>query len=144
MKYLIFFALNAVFFSACTSSPDYKAVRQEVLTEHDQIMMDSELTFRNKMKLDTLASRLDSLSKFHSGIDTVEERKQISALLGKLNKADDQMNTWMHQFEAEIGNKSQDEAIAYFEAEKKKVKSLDSLFKDVLQQSDNYLKTFQK
>lgn len=144
MKTIFFLAIVAVGFASCTQKESYKAVRQEVLDEHDNIMMDTEMAFKNKMKLDTLALNLDSLKSIYTDIDTVNEKEQIIQLRNKLIQADDEMNTWMHQFDAELGEKSNEEALAYFEAEKKKVNSLDSLYKAVLKQSDDYLKKFKK
>ncbi|HCN84361.1 MAG TPA: hypothetical protein DIT07_12185 [Sphingobacteriaceae bacterium] len=130
--------------ASCTPAENYKTIRQEVLTDHDQVMMDSEMAFKNKMKLDTLASGLDSLKKLYADLDTLKEKEQIEKLRKQLDHADDQMNNWMHQFDAEIGQKSNETAIAYFKGEKKKVGGLDSLFKQVIKESDDYLKRFKK
>ncbi|MHB1177103.1 MAG: hypothetical protein ACYCZO_02100 [Daejeonella sp.] len=143
MKKLFLYSL-ALFVISCGQTESYKSIRQDVLERHDKIMIDTELAFRNKMKLDTFASRLDSLKKVQPDLDTVKERSQINILRTQLNDADNQMNNWMHQFEAEKGQKSNTEAVAYFNAEKEKVDSLDRLFKRLLKQSDEYLKRMGK
>lgn len=132
------------YLASCTPAESYKTIRQEVLTNHDKVMLDSEMGFKNKMKLDTLFSGLDSLKKLNADLDTLKEKKQINDLRRQLAVADDQMNNWMHRFDAEIGQKSNEEAIAYFKAEKKKVDDLDSLFKKAIRESDDYLMKFRK
>ena len=144
MKNIIIFCLALFGLQACQNVQDYKAVRQEVMEAHDKVMMDGEIAITNKMKLDTLAARLDSLSKIKVISDTLAERKNINALQLKLNHADDQMNDWMHKFDAELGDKSNDEAVLYFKAEKEKVKSLDSLYKVAISESTSYLSKFKK
>ena len=144
MKNIIIICLALLGLQACQNVQDYKAVRQEVMEAHDKVMMDGELAITNKMKLDTLAARLDSLSKMKVISDTLGEKKNIVALQLKLNHADDQMNDWMHKFDAELGDKSNDEAVLYFKAEKQKVKSLDSLYKVAISESTSYLSKFKK
>ena len=144
MKNIIIICLALFGLQACQNVQDYKAVRQEVMEAHDKVMMDGEIAITNKMKLDTLAARLDSLSKMKVISDTLGEKKNIAALQFKLNRADDQMNDWMHKFDAELGDKSNDEAVLYFKAEKEKVKSLDSLYKVAISESTSYLSKFKK
>lgn len=143
MKKTLTTLITIACFAACTPSESYKTIRQEVLADHDQVMMDSEMAFKNKMKLDTFASRLDSLKKLKNDLDTLKEKEEIDKLRKQLAQADDQMNNWMHSFEAEIGQRSNDEAVAYFKGEKKKVDDLDSVFKKALKDSDEYLQRFE-
>ena len=144
MKPLLYILLIFGYLTACTSTESYEVIRQEVLTEHDKVMGDSELAFRYKMKLDTLTLKLDSLKKVYAYLDTLKEKEQINELRNKLNKADDMMNDWMHKLEAEIGSKSNDEAVAYFKSEKMKINTIDSLYAQIIKQSDNYLSKFKK
>ncbi len=142
MKRIIIICLTVLGLQACQHVQDYKAVRQEVMDAHDKVMIDGEIAIRNKMKLDTLASCLDSLNKIKVISDTVAENQKITALQLKLNKADEQMNDWMHKFDAELGDKSNEEAVLYFKGEKEKVKSLDSLYKVAISESTSYLSKF--
>ncbi|WP_113663885.1 hypothetical protein [Pedobacter nanyangensis] len=128
---------------ACKSSPDYKKVRQEVMDKHDELMVDSELAIHNKMKLDTLAKiKLKEFKALDGSLDTAAEKKQIDDLGKLLDKADERMMDWMQEFQADVGNKSNDEAIAYFKAEMVKLKNMDQAFKLALSRSDAYLKKF--
>ncbi len=129
--------------SACQSEPDYKAIRQQVLDQHDQVMIDGERAMSNKMKLDTLGtSGLAVLKKQQPDLDTAAERTQINALSRKLTDADDQMNDWMHNFKTDMDGKSNEESVKYFKGEKVKIQKLDSTYNAVLKESGAYLQKF--
>ena len=144
MKKIIICCLSLSVFQACQNTQDYKAVRQEVMDAHDKVMLDGEVATRNKMTLDSLAGHLDSLSKIKVISDTLAERQKINAIQLQFSRADDRMNDWMHKFDAELGDKSNDEAVLYFKGEKEKVNSLDSLYKAAISESTSYLSKFKK
>jgi hypothetical protein len=144
MNKFIIICMAVLGLQACQNTQDYKAVRQEVMDAHDKVMMDGEIAITNKMKLDTLAGRLDSLKHIKVISDTLVEKQKINAIQLKLNHADDQMNDWMHKFDAELGSKSNEEAVLYFRAEKEKVNALDSLYKAAISESNTYLSRFKK
>lgn len=142
-KYFAFPIFAGLLLIACQSEPDYKTVRQQVLDQHDQIMMDGEKAMSYKMKLDTLAmAGLAKLKQQQSSLDTAAEHQQIKALTKKLADADEHMNDWMHNFKTDIDGKSNAEAVKYFNKEKIKIKELDSICKVVIKQSNDYLKKF--
>ena len=97
-----------------------------------------------KMKLDTLITKLDSLYKLKLLTDTLVEKQAMDDLRKKLSYADEEMDAWMHGFQPEIDGKSKEEAIRYFESEKVKISSLDTLYQKVLAESDKYLTKFKK
>lgn len=124
---------------ACNSSGDYKEARKEVLELHDSVMMDTERAIRNRMKLDTLSGRMDSLKQAHPALDTVLTSQKIILLKSKLDSADEQMNSWMRAFEPEVADRANDDAVAYFQNEKRKIAKLDSFYTEVLTESDQFL-----
>ena len=141
---IVVIALLVLGLQACTNEPDFEVVRKEVLDAHDKIMMDGELAINNKMKLDTIATSLDSLSKIKVISDQLSALKKINMLRAKLNHADEQMNEWMHHFKADLEGKSNQEAMDYFVSEKAKIKSLDSLYQVANKESAIYLLKFMK
>lgn len=124
---------------ACSSGPDYKEARAEVLELHDKVMIDSEKAIRNRMKLDTLSSKRDSLKQLKPGLDTGVASQKMAALKARLDSADEQMNIWMRAFDPELGNRSDDEAVAYFKEEEGKIRRLDSAYAAVIRESDAFL-----
>lgn len=144
MKKIFIAILVSVALHACNSGDNYKVIRQQVLDAHDKIMIDGEIAINNKMKLDTIASQLDSLARWKLVTDSVREKENIITLQSNLNYADEQMSDWMHKFDAELAGKSNQEKAAYFKSETKKVKSLDSLYKQAISESDAYLAKFRK
>lgn len=139
MKRYAIAVLVPLVIQACSSSPDYKEARAEALELHDKVMVDSEKAIRNRMKLDTLSSKMDSLKQARPEMDTTQASRSIVALKSRLDSADEQMSTWMRAFDAELGEKSHDEAVAYFQDEQKKIKALDSVYANVLKDSDRFL-----
>ncbi|WP_256012169.1 hypothetical protein [Desertivirga xinjiangensis] len=129
---------------SCRQNADYKSIRDEVVTIHDEVMLDAELAYKNKRKLDTLAENLDSLVKHYPGMDIIREKDTIAQLQNKLSKADDLMNDWMHQFEADKGNKSDEQAASYFTNEKLKISSIDSTYANLIKLSDAFLLKFKQ
>jgi len=45
----------------------------------------------------------------------------------------------MRAFDAELGERSNDEAVAYFKEEQRKIKALDSVYADVIKDSEVFL-----
>ena len=135
--------LSIVFIYACKAEPDYKVTRQQVMDLHDKLMIDGEIAIRNKMALDTLAIKdLSDLRTKQPSIDTAKEKKLILELIGRLNAADEHMMDWMNKFQPDIDGKNNAQAVTYFNAEKVKLVKMDSLYKVVIRDSDDYLKKF--
>lgn len=137
-------ALSFIFIiPACKQEPDFKVVRQKVLDQHDQLMIETEKVMTLQMKLDTLSkSGLKTLKITQPTLDTLAEQQQIKILLAELGKADDSMNNWMHAFNPDAEGKSNHDAVLYFKEEKLKVNQIDSLYKKVLSDADQYLGRF--
>lgn len=132
MKRIFYLCCFAIAMQGCKPEVNYKAVRQEVITLHDDLMADEDRAMSAKMTLDTLALK-------ERNINT---RDSIAALSSKLTFASDEMSKWMENFTSDVTGKSNADAVAYFELEKLKVKKLDSLYKAALSQADIYLKKF--
>ncbi|WP_316789076.1 hypothetical protein [Pedobacter frigoris] len=144
MKKITGILLAATMLAACQQGTDYKAVRDDVMKFHDVVMADHGVIVSNQMKLDTLIKDLKGLKVTFPELDTVKERTAMNALKLELVKAEDAMNDWMHQFEPDITGKSNAEAVKYFEAEKKKIADIDSIYKQEIKISNEYLIKFKK
>ncbi|WP_256006112.1 hypothetical protein [Pedobacter deserti] len=131
--------------SACGSQEgDYKAERQKVIEYHDIVMADHGKVVGNQRKIQALLNDLKSLKASHPMLDTIKEKDSMDLILQHLLDAEESMNDWMHEFQADITGKSNAEAIRYFQAEQRKVAKIDSLFKMHLKNSDAYLSRFGK
>lgn len=143
MKKITGIILLAVF-TACQQGTNYKVVRNDVMKFHDIVMTDHGTIISNQMKLDTLLTDIKALKEAFPQVDTLKERLAMTALKLELVKAEDAMNNWMHQFEPDVTGKSNEEAVKYFEAEKKKIADIDSIYKHEIKISREYLLKFRK
>ncbi|TKC05951.1 hypothetical protein [Pedobacter frigoris] len=144
MKKITGILLVVATFIACQQGTDYKVVRDDVMKFHDVVMADHGIIVSNQMKLDTLLRDLKGLKETFPEVDTLKEQRVMNALKSELIKAEEAMNDWMHQFEPDITGKSNEEAVKYFEAEKKKIAGIDSVYKQEIKISNEYLTKFKK
>lgn len=147
MKHIKFYQIAILFvmlaFTSCSSEPDYKKVRQEVIDLHDKLMVDGEMAIRNKMALDTLSIQgLSAAKKSNPTLDTTAEKEHIKKLVAQLKTADDNMMDWMQDFKADIEGMNNAQAVTYFQSEKIKLVKMDSLYKIALDGSKHYLQKF--
>ncbi|WP_461453109.1 hypothetical protein [Mucilaginibacter sp.] len=127
--------------SSCKHDADYLAARKQVLDIHDKIMNEDGMAENDEIRFNALLkSGLKQLKLRQAGLDTSLTRIQINALNKKLGYADDQMESWMHAYNNDFKGKTSQETLEYFTAEKIEVLKIDSLYKDVLKASGNYLK----
>ena len=137
-------AVLSVLFACQGNHTDYKTVRDEVMEFHDVVMADHGSIVKNQMKLDTLLKDMAALKKADPALDTLTARQQMLSLKAELLKAEDGMNDWMHKFEPDVTGKSNAESVAYFEAEKRKIVKIDSIYKKEIAMSSSYLTQFSK
>lgn len=131
-------------FASCKQQPDYKATRDEVIKVHDVVMADHGKVVDQQLKLEEMLKNMSALKAQHAEIDTIKEKDSITIVCDRLNVAEEAMNTWMHEFEPDVTGKSNEEAMTYFEAEKRKIQQVDTLFKSELKRAAAYLSKFKK
>lgn len=136
--------LLAFAFVSCNQEPDYKATRDEVIKVHDVVMADQGKVVDQQMRLSDMLKNLSALKAENPQLDTIKEKDSLVLVRDRLNRAEESMNTWMHEFEPDVTGKSSAEAVAYFEAEKLKIQKVDSLFKAELKRAAAYLSKFKK
>lgn len=144
IKKIIAVLVLATAVSACKPTVDYKSERDEVMKFHDVVMEDHGKLVDNQMKLDTMIKSLPALKQQFPAMDTLKEKGLMKETQGRLNKAEDLMNDWMHKFEPDITGKSNDDAVLYFKGERKKIAQIDSIYKAEIKSSDAYLSKFKK
>jgi hypothetical protein len=130
--------------ASCKQQSDYKATRDEVIKVHDVVMADHGKVVDQQLKLEEMLKNMSALKAQHAEIDTIKEKDSITIVRDRLNVAEEAMNTWMHEFEPDVTGKSNEEAITYFEAEKRKIQQVDTLFKSELKRAAAYLSKFKK
>jgi len=128
----------------CTPTVNYKTERDEVMKFHDVVMQDHGVLVDNQMKLDSMLKDLPALKKKFPGLDTAKEKVVIQSTLESLVKAEELMNDWMHKFEPDITGKSNEDASVYFKTERKKIGTIDSLYKARIKSSNAYLANYHK
>ncbi len=144
MKRLTAISICAFFAAACSQQQDYKTERDQVMKFHDVVMEDQGVVVGNQMKLDSLIKDLRKAKSIRPEIDTLKEKIQMLELKASLSHAEEQMNNWMHKFEPDVSNKSNEDAIVYFKGEKAKIARIDSLYKQEIKVSNAYLSKFKK
>lgn len=127
---------------SCMQEKDYKVSRDEVMKLHDLVMADQSRIVDNQMKADTLLGNLSALKIKFPDLDTIAAQDTLRMVSLNLARAEEAMNTWMHEFEPDVTGKSNEQAISYFVAEKLKIASIDSMYKAELKISDAYLNKF--
>ena len=113
MKKILITVFIGLALSACSDGKKQeKDLLNNILKVHDKLMGNDDALMKNKMQL-------DSLLKLPAK-DTAE-KVNMRALDTKLLAAEEAMETWMHQFEPDVTNKSHDDVMKYYEGQKKQI-----------------------
>ena len=131
MNKLLYLALFALVLTGCANAQkEEKAIQKEVIDSHDKIMADDEKAMVNKMKLDTLIRKADSLK-----ID----KQAATTLSNKLGYADDAMSDWMKKLNLDNSGKNHDDIMKYWQQQKVQVKQIDSLLVNAITESAAFI-----
>lgn len=134
IKILALLATSVIILNACTDTKKQeKDALNEVIKIHDEAMAKDEQAVKNKMVL-------DSLVKDKTITDTLGSSTAIKAL----TKADQGMENWMHQFNADYTGKSHEEIMKYLDDQKKQVNQMNQRLTDAVNQSNQVLTTYKK
>jgi len=138
MKKSVLFLLVTSFFlvTACGSgaADKNKNLRKEVIAVHDEVMP----------KIGQLkANERDALAKANIiAIENPEDSVQVEeykALAYDLNEAHQAMFDWMHQYEPEDGEQTDEELKSYLDDQKAKIEAVNKQIKDALAKADSML-----
>ncbi|MEX8547951.1 MAG: hypothetical protein V5804_10160 [Mucilaginibacter sp.] len=145
MKYRIIIAASLLVFTACKDTKnDEKKLEAEVMEMHEKVMADGETAMQNKMKLDTLLLKKDSVKRAFPALDTSAENKTMRSLSSRILKTDDAMSDWMHNYNPDFRGKSHQEVMNYLAQQKKTVGQINTAYKSVIQSSNQYLLKYKK
>lgn len=137
-------ALLLVFAACKDNKTDEKKLEGEVMEMHEKVMAKGETAMQNKMKLDTLVLKKDSVKKAFPSLDTSEANKTMRSLSSRIVKTDDAMSDWMHQYNPDFAGKPHQEVMDYLAQQKKIVGQINAEYNSVIRASNQYLLKFKK
>jgi len=123
-----------ILFSSCKTEPMANDIKKEVLNIHDKLMIDGEKVVKNRMALDSVLKS----NKIKSSQDSLN----ISDLVIRLNKADENMMDWMHFFKDDFKGKNEQEDLEYYKSQMIKIRAVEDEYITVTKASDSVLKIY--
>jgi len=134
MKLYAIISTAFLLLTACTDSKKQeKDALEQVIKIHDEAMAKSEQAIKGKMLL-------DSLSKANSNLKNTDINKVVS----DLSTADEAMEDWMHQFNADNTGKSHEQIMEYLNDQHKKVADVNDRLNSAIEQSEKFISTHKK
>lgn len=144
MKKLITICIITMVAVACKPKADVKTIKEETMKLHDVVMGEHSKIIDNQMKIDTLLKNLGDLKSKFPTIDTAVEKTEMVKLMADLVIAEESMNDWMHNFNADFTNKADTAVFNYFKIEHDKIAKVEQLYKTEIKKSNTYLSKFNK
>lgn len=111
---LLSFLVALLFFSSCNKAEEKlsQELNDQVMQLHDHLMGKTEDVLKLKSKLDSLSNEKDSIN--------------IHKIINSLNKADESMMDWMHQFSLDsLGKMDALNKISYLKKQLEALKNLE-------------------
>lgn len=145
MKNKMLIASMLLVLTACSDpKKEEKTLESQVMDMHEKVMADGEKAMQNKMQLDTLMMKKDSLKKADPSLDTAIVMQNGRDLSRQITKADDNMSDWMHNYNPDFSGKPHQEVMHYLEGQKNKVGQINAQYNSVIKASNEYLSKFHK
>jgi len=141
---LIIAALLLVFTSCKDKKKEEKDMESQIMDLHEKVMGDGETAMKNKMKMDTLILKKDSIKKAFPALDTSAENKTMRNLSSRIVKADDEMSDWMHNYDPDFKGKSHAEIMQYLAQQKKQVAQINEQYNSVIKATNKYLLKYKR
>ncbi|QJD97863.1 hypothetical protein HH214_19260 [Mucilaginibacter robiniae] len=138
MKYIKVLTISVLTSLILISCQDNKKQETDlldgILKMHDKVMADDEAVMKNKILLDSLLKTKQIPENSATVFQTVQE----------LDHANEAMENWMHQFNADYAGKPHDEIMQYLTDQKKKLSAVDMQLDKAVKNSNTYLSTIKK
>lgn len=144
MTKLITVCIIAIVTVSCKPKADVNKVKEETMKLHDVVMAEHSKIIDNQMKIDTLLRSLVDLKGKFPTIDTAVEKAEMTKIYGNLVKAEESMNDWMHNFNANYKDELETEILNYYKKELDKISKVDLLYQTEIKKSSTYLSKFKK
>lgn len=144
MKKLITLCAIAIIAVACKPKADVKTIKEETMKLHDIVMAEHGKIIDNQMKIDTLLASLGELKSKFPNIDTLAEKTEMTKMMADLVKAEENMNDWMHNFEADFKSEVDTAVFNYYQKEHDKIAKVRELYQTEIKKSNTYLSKFNK
>ncbi|MGF1925342.1 MAG: hypothetical protein ACQUHE_14285, partial [Bacteroidia bacterium] len=96
------------------------------------------------MKIDTVLQSLGTLKEINPKLDTLTEKTVLIKLKADLVVAEESMNEWMHNFNADYSSKVDWEIIHYYKQQRDQIATIGELYRKEIKRSDAYLTKFKK
>ena len=93
----------------------------EVMAVHDEMMPKLDDVMALKSQAKQKMNQLDSLAKTGGKLETTAEKQQLDSLVAELDRADNAMMDWMHNFDSDMKGRTEDQKSEYLESEKVKI-----------------------
>lgn len=146
LKQTIFGAVViAMSLTACNNSNPKKEqedLQKAVISAHDTVMAEMSTLMEKKMAINKILTGMDSLKAINANLDTAKVRTELTQLKTDLAVADEQMMTWMHNFDPDYEGKSHEEIMNYLNDQKDKINVVEKSFKSVIIKSDSVISKY--
>lgn len=127
-KSIVIALLSSVLLYSCDNTQKkQKALLNDVLKSHDQVMTDDEKAQASMAQLDNLLKQKPAL------------KEQIAPLKAELSTADDAMMNWMHKFNPEYTSKPSAESVQYLSEQKKQLARVDAQLQDATNKAGKFI-----
>lgn len=93
----------------------------EVMAVHDEMMPKLDDVMALKSQAKRKIDQLDSLAKTGGKPETTEKKQKLDSLVAELDRADNAMMDWMHNFDSDMKGMTEARKSEYLESEKVRI-----------------------
>lgn len=144
MKKIITICAIAIAAISCQQKIEGNNIKEETMKLHDVVMAEHGKIIDNQMKIDTLLTSLSELKSKFPTIDTLTEKAEMVKIMADLVKAEEKMNDWMHNLNADFKSQSDTATNNYYQKEHDKIAKVNELYQLEIKKSTTYLSKFNK
>lgn len=139
-KHYLLIPAIAFIISSCQNNGNKSQINElstEVISVHDEIMPQIQIFDKTTLEIDSILNNLEEIKSLNSELDTTETRQELTNLKLDLEKATEDMMTWMRDYNSDSND------LQYYEKELIKINDLKDFYDSVNIKKDNVLHIFQ-